>query len=154
MRILSPWYVFIFCPYINRNARILVLQPLFTASLDRGDDSGFYTFGVIDAAGAGVSESEYVRSHIYSHTTFQLGNKVSNTQTWTTVKGSGCLHRLARLSMARPLLCQATLPLQTRRSFLYFMFFIRRLHNPPVVPPLHSFPIRSSQPSMMPSPGR
>jgi hypothetical protein len=33
-------------------------QGLFTANLDRGDDNGFYTFGFIDAAKAGVSESE------------------------------------------------------------------------------------------------
>ncbi|KIM76739.1 hypothetical protein PILCRDRAFT_640972 [Piloderma croceum F 1598] len=40
---------------INLN---IISPALFTANLDRGDDNGFYTFGVIDAAKAGVSESD------------------------------------------------------------------------------------------------
>lgn len=40
------------------NSYLSCNQALFTANLDRGDNNGFYTFGVIDAAKAGVSESE------------------------------------------------------------------------------------------------
>lgn len=36
----------------------LISQGLFTVALDKGDSNGFYTFGTIDAAKAGVSVSE------------------------------------------------------------------------------------------------
>lgn len=47
-------------PVENMIAQSLIPQGLFTAKLDRGDSNGFYTFGTIDAFGAGVSESECV----------------------------------------------------------------------------------------------
>jgi hypothetical protein len=43
-------------PVQNMITMGLVSLPVFTVNLDRGDDNGFYTFGVIDAAKANVSE--------------------------------------------------------------------------------------------------
>lgn len=36
----------------------IIPQGLFTVALDKGDSNGFYSFGVIDSAKAGVSDSE------------------------------------------------------------------------------------------------
>jgi len=47
-------------PVENMIKHNIISLPLFTVSLDRGDNNGFYTFGVIDAAKAGVSESDII----------------------------------------------------------------------------------------------
>ncbi|KAF7966518.1 hypothetical protein HWV62_38082 [Athelia sp. TMB] len=43
-------------PVQNMIEQGIIDLPLFTANLDKGDSNGFYTFGVIDAAKAGVNE--------------------------------------------------------------------------------------------------
>jgi hypothetical protein len=45
-------------PVENMISKGLIPQGLFTVALDKGDSQGFYSFGVIDAAKAGVSDSE------------------------------------------------------------------------------------------------
>ena len=36
----------------------IIQQGLFTVALDKGDSNGFYSFGIIDSAKAGVTDSE------------------------------------------------------------------------------------------------
>lgn len=45
-------------PVENMIKQGIIDLPLFTVNLDKGDNNGFYTFGVIDAAKAGVKETD------------------------------------------------------------------------------------------------
>lgn len=45
-------------PVANMISENLISQGLFTVALDQGDSNGFYTFGGLDSARAGVSDSE------------------------------------------------------------------------------------------------
>ncbi|KZP26455.1 acid protease, partial [Athelia psychrophila] len=45
-------------PVENMIRQGIIDLPLFTVNLDKGDNNGFYTFGVIDAAKAGVKETD------------------------------------------------------------------------------------------------
>lgn len=45
-------------PVENMIDSSIIPQGLFTVALDKGDSNGFYSFGIIDSAKAGVSDSE------------------------------------------------------------------------------------------------
>jgi len=71
---------------INQN---IIPSDLFTANLDRGDDNGFYTFGVIDADKAGVSESDILYTPVDNSQGFWQFSSTKATVAGRTIKLSG-----------------------------------------------------------------
>ena len=67
----------------------IVQQGLFTVALDKGDSSGFYSFGVIDSAKAGVTDSDIVYTPVDSSQGFWMFNSTSATINGKTVNRSG-----------------------------------------------------------------
>ncbi|KAF8318941.1 aspartic peptidase domain-containing protein [Cantharellus anzutake] len=70
-------------PVQNMIEQGLISQPIFTAKLDKGDSSGFYTFGYIDQAVAGdVSSIQYTAVDSsngfweFPSETLKVGNKI------------------------------------------------------------------------------
>lgn len=71
---------------INQN---IISLPLFSANLDREDNSGFYTFGVIDAANAGISESQISYTPVDNSQGFWMFPSTTATVNGTAIDLSG-----------------------------------------------------------------
>jgi hypothetical protein len=67
----------------------IITQGLFTVALDQGDSNGFYSFGVIDAAKAGVSASDIVYTPVDNSQGFWMFDSASATINGKTIDRSG-----------------------------------------------------------------
>lgn len=67
----------------------IITQGLFTVALDKGDSNGFYTFGVIDAAKAGVSDDDVQYTPVDNSQGFWMFNSASATVNGQTIDRSG-----------------------------------------------------------------
>jgi len=76
-------------PVENMIDNNIISSPLFTANLDKGDNNGFYTFGVIDAAKAGVSESDIKYTTVDNSQGFWMFPSTTATINGTTIDLSG-----------------------------------------------------------------
>jgi len=76
-------------PVQNMITQNLISLPVFTASLDKGDGNGFYTFGVIDAAKAGVLESDIQYTDVDNSHGFWMFASTQATVNGQTIDLSG-----------------------------------------------------------------
>jgi len=76
-------------PVQNMIKQNLIPLPLFTANLDKGDNKGFYTFGVIDAAKAGVSESDIQYTDVDNSQGFWMFSSTTATVNGKTIPLTG-----------------------------------------------------------------
>jgi len=67
----------------------IVQQGLFTVALDKGDSNGFYTFGVIDSAKAGVSDSDIVYTPVDNSQGFWMFDSTSASINGKKISRSG-----------------------------------------------------------------
>jgi hypothetical protein len=66
----------------------LLAQPIFTVMLDKGDSNGFYSFGAIDAAKAGVNESNITYTPVDSSQGFWMFDLTTATINGQTINRS------------------------------------------------------------------
>jgi len=67
----------------------IITQGLFTVALDKGDSNGFYTFGIIDAAKAGVNDGDIQYTPIDNSQGFWMFDSGSATINGQTIDRSG-----------------------------------------------------------------
>jgi len=76
-------------PVENMIDRGLIPQGLFTVALDKGDSEGFYSFGVIDAAKAGVTNNDIQYTPVDNSQGFWMFDSASATINGQTINRSG-----------------------------------------------------------------
>ncbi|KZS88089.1 acid protease [Sistotremastrum niveocremeum HHB9708] len=67
----------------------VISQGVFTVALDKGDSNGFYTFGTIDAAKAGVSTSDIKYTPVDNSQGFWMFDSATATVNGQTINRSG-----------------------------------------------------------------
>jgi hypothetical protein len=73
-------------PVENLIDQNLIALPIFTAMLDKGDSNGFYSFGAIDSAKAGVTDADIVYTPVDSSQGFWMFDSTSATINGTAVQ--------------------------------------------------------------------
>jgi len=76
-------------PVENMIDNALIPQGLFTVALDKGDSNGFYSFGVIDSAKAGVSDGDIQYTLVDNSQGFWMFDSSSATINGQTISRSG-----------------------------------------------------------------